>query len=112
MNSGVYVCGGSCLLCLLLALIFTVLKGKSAMLISGFNTLEKEKRKLYDTEKMSLAHRNMFLIWAAILGIGAILSYLFSGYFAVAAFIVWLAVFFRNVHLDEEKAFGKYKIKQ
>jgi hypothetical protein len=25
--------------------------------------------------------------------------------------VVWLVVFFKDVHLDIEKAFGKYKIK-
>lgn len=28
-----------------------------------------------------------------------------------AAFAVWLIVFFKDVHLDEEKAFGKYRLK-
>jgi hypothetical protein len=30
---------------------------------------------------------------------------------AIIAFVVWLVVFFKDVHLDIEKAFGKYKIK-
>ena len=43
------------------------------------------------------------------MGIGAILSYFISQYMGVIAFIVWLIMFFKDVHLDEEKAFGKYK---
>ena len=46
MNTGSIVCGGACLLFLLLAIIFTVFKEKSVMLISGFNTMPKEKRDL------------------------------------------------------------------
>lgn len=58
---------------------------------------------------MSINQRNAFLVWAVILGTGAILSYFISQQIAIAAFIVWLVVFFKDVHLDEEKAFGKYK---
>ena len=109
MNTGFIVCGGACLLFLLLTLIFTMFKEKSVMLISGFNTMPKEKRELYDTEKLRKDSRNIFLIWAVIQGIGAILAYYISQYVAIIAFIIWLIVFFKDVHLDEEKAFGKYK---
>ncbi|MCI8961299.1 MAG: DUF3784 domain-containing protein [Lachnospiraceae bacterium] len=109
MNTGFMLCGGACLLFLLLTLIFTIFKEKSVMLISGFNTMPKEKRELYDKEKLSKDHRNIFLIWAIIQGTGAILAYYISQYIAVIAFIIWLVVFFKDVHLDDEKAFGKYK---
>lgn len=109
MNAGTIVCGVSCLICLLFALIFTVLKGKAAILISGFNTLPKQERDLYDKKSMSRDQRNTFLIWYVILGIGAVLSYFVSKYMAIAAFAVWLLVFFKDVHLDEEKTFGKYR---
>ncbi len=75
MNIGFIVCGGACLLFLLLTLIFTIFKEKSVMLISGFNTMQKEKRELYDKEKLSKDHRNIFLIWAIIQGIGASILY-------------------------------------
>lgn len=109
MNTGFTVCSGACLLFLLLALIFTVFKGKAAILISGFNTMPKEKRELYDKDKMSKDHRNSFLIWAAIQGAGAALSYCVSRHIAIAAFVIWLIVFIKDVHLDEDKAFSKYK---
>lgn len=110
MNTGFIVCGGACLLFLLFALIFTILKEKSAILISGFNTMPKEKRELYDKEKLSKDQRNAFLIWAVIQGTGAILAYSLSQYIAIVAFVIWLIVFFKDVHLDENKAFDKYKI--
>lgn len=109
MSKEVIACGGASLLFLALAFIFTCLKGKAAMLISGFNTLPKEKRKQYDTEKMSRDQRNLFLIWAAVWGAGSVLAYYISRYMAILAFVIWLLVFLRDVHLDEEKAFGKYK---
>lgn len=109
MNNGFIVCGVSSLLCLLFAFIFFIFKGKAAILISGFNTMPKEKRELYDKDKISKDQRNIFLIWAAILGIGSILSYCISKHMAIVTFIIFLIVFFKDVHLDEEKAFGKYK---
>lgn len=111
MNIGTFVCSILCVLFLLLALIFTIFKGKAAWLISGFNTLSKAQRELYDKERMSKDQRNAFLIWAFILGAGAILAYFISSYISGIAFILWLIEFFKDVHLDEEKAFGKYKKK-
>ena len=58
---------------------------------------------------MCADQRNAFLIWAAILGIGAIFSYLISQYLAIVAMVIWLIIFFKDVHWDDEKAFGKYK---
>lgn len=109
MNRGFFACALSCLLFLLFAFIFTVLKEKAAILISGFNTLPKQERALYDKEKMSRDQRNAFLIWAVIMGLGAVLSYFISKYMATAAFGIWLCVLLKDVHLDEEKAFGKYR---
>ena len=109
MNIGFILMGISCLLFLLLALLFAILKGKAAILISGFNTIPKYQRELYDQDRMSRDQRNAFLIWAGIMGIGAILSYFISQYMAVIAFIVWLIVFFKDVQQKKKKAFGKYK---
>ena len=52
---------------------------------------------------------NSILVWAVIQGIGAVLSYCVSKHIAIAAFAIWLLVFIKDVHLDEDKAFGKYK---
>lgn len=113
MESGAVICGVGSMIFLGMAILFTLLKGKAAILISGFNTMPKEQRERYDRERMSKDQRNIFLLWAAILGMGSILSCLASSRkAAIAAGVVWLNVFFRDVHLDEEKAFGKYKIKE
>lgn len=109
MNIGCIVSSIGCLFFLMLALIFTLLKDRGAVLISGFNSLSEKERESYDKAKMSQDQRNLFLIWAVIWGIGAILSYLFTQYIAIIACIIWLIIFFRDVHFDEEKAFGKYK---
>jgi hypothetical protein len=107
---GSIMCGSLCLVFLLFAVLFTILKEKGAMLVSGFNTMPKEERALYDAAKLSKDQRNAFLLWAIILGVGAVLAYCLTQYIAILAFVVWLVVFFKDVHLDSEKAFGKYKI--
>jgi hypothetical protein len=94
---------------MILAIIFTLLKEKGAMLISGFNTIPKEEREIYDKVKICSDMRNSFVIWSGILLIGAILSYFINKYFAGFAFIIWLILFFKDVHIDTNKAFGKYK---
>lgn len=109
MNIGMIVCLILGIMFSLFALIFTVLKEKAAMLISGFNTMDKKKRELYDTKKMSADQRNQFLIGALIMFTGTMFS-MISQYFSIVAFVIWLVVFFKEVHLDEDKAFGKYKI--
>ena len=109
MNIGFAMCSVLCVFFILVAAMFTVLKEKAAILISGFNALPKEKRKLYDQEKMSRDQRNSLLIWAGITGAGAVLSYFLSGYLGIVAMIIWLILFFKDVHMDAEKAFQKYK---
>ncbi|MEG0345860.1 MAG: DUF3784 domain-containing protein [Erysipelotrichaceae bacterium] len=109
MNIGCITCFIGCLVFLFFAFLFTILGEKGAMLISGFNSLSKVETELYDKARMSKDQRKSFFIWSLILGTGAILSYLISQYIAIVAFVVWLIVFFQDVHLDEEKAFGKYK---
>ena len=48
---------------------------------------------------------------AAVPPAGAALPLLVSQYCAIAAFAVWLILFFREVHFDVEKAFEKYRRK-
>ncbi|MDY3361890.1 MAG: DUF3784 domain-containing protein [Clostridium celatum] len=104
------------IICLILAVIFSILaavfallKEKGALLISGFNTLSKEEREKYDKKKISVDMRNSLFIWAIILFLGAILSYYISKYCAIIAIIIWIVIFFKDVHIDSEKAFRKYK---
>ena len=109
MNIGAITCSLLGGLFLLLWLLFAALGERAALLISGFNTLPPEKRAQYDVSRMCRDQRNAFLLWAAVLAAGAALSLLVSQLFAVATFAVWLVLFFRDVHLDAEKAFGKYR---
>ncbi|MGN1181577.1 MAG: DUF3784 domain-containing protein [Faecalibacillus sp.] len=96
---------------LFFALLFTLLKEKSVMLISGFNSMTKEERKSYDQVRLCRDQRNDFLVWAILLGTGALLSCFVYQYLAIVFLVVWLILFFKDVHLDPKKAFSKYKKK-
>lgn len=92
-----------------IALLFTLLGEKGSILISGFNSLSKSQRDLYDQKKLVRDQRNSLLLWTLILGIGAILSYYISEYFGIIAAIIWFILFFKDVCLDSNKAFEKYR---
>lgn len=110
INVGAISCGIFGALFLLLGAVFAALGERGVRFISGFGSLPPEKRELYDTERMWRDRRNGFFIWTAVFAVGAALSLLASQYFAVAAFIVWLVLFLKDVHFSAEKAFEKYKL--
>ena len=100
----------SCNNIFIVAIIFGSLKEKSAVLISGFNYFSKEKQEKYNRNKMSKDMRNSFLIWSIILLLGGITSYFINEYFAIFSMIIWVILFIKDVHIDPEKGFDKYKI--
>ena len=109
MNIGVAACGLAMLLFIAFGAVFALLKGRAAMLISGFNTLSAIEREQYDTDAMARAMRNSCFQWAAIMALGCLASYLLSPYLAIAAYVVWLVLFFRDVRSNPSDAFGKYR---
>ena len=112
MNIGVIVCLLFVIFFILILGVFSVLGEKATILISGFNSKSKDEREKYDKEKMIKDYKKSFAIWIVILLLGALSSYYISQYCSVIVFVIWLIIFFKDVHLDEEKAFGKYKIKK
>lgn len=95
----------------ILGLLFAVFKEKSARFVSGFNTLPKEEQGLYDKAYIARDMRNSCFLWAAVMLAGAVTSLLFTEYFAIAAYIIWGILLFKDVHLDAHKAFEKYLLK-
>lgn len=87
----------------IMTVIFTLLKQKGAILISGFNTLPKEEREEYDKRKMSIDMRNSLYLWFGILLLGAVLAYFFSNYFAMIAIIIWIILFSKMYILIRRK---------
>lgn len=92
-------------------LLFAVLKEKAAKFVSGFNTLPKAEQDLYDRAYLARDMRNDFFLWSLIMLIGALGSLFLTAYAAVLAYVLWLILFFKNVHLDAHKAFAKYLYK-
>lgn len=90
--------------------VFAVLKGKSAKLVSGFNSFSKKEQDLYDKDYLARDMRNQCFGWTGIMLIGAITSLLWT-YCAIVAYFVWGFFFFKEVHLDAHKAFRKYLLK-
>lgn len=102
------MCGVLAVPFLIMGVLFAILKEKAAKLVSGFNSLSKEEQELYDKAGISLDMRNQCFTWSAIMVVGAVLSYFLTAYMAISAFVIWLIVFFKEVHLDTHKAFEKY----
>ena len=84
------------------ATIFALLKEKACLLISGYNFKSKK-------ERLSLDMRNNFITYGIIFVIGSIPTYFFGMWCFILTIIIWLIYFFKNVHLDDKKAFEKYK---
>ena len=55
--------------------------------------------------------RNQCFMWAIIMLAGALLSCFLTPYMAIPTYIIWLVLFFREVHFDNHKAFKKYLLK-
>lgn len=89
-------------------LVFAIGKEKAAILVSGFNSLSKQERQSYDTARISKDMRNQCWTWTAVLTCGAFLTYYVSPLMSVVALVVWLCLFFKEVHLDTYTAFEKY----
>ena len=90
-------------------LIFAIMKEKGAGLIAGYNFKSKEERKKYDEKQMSKDMRDLFFICSLIFLLGAVLTYIWGKLWFWVSFVVWLVYFCKNVHFDDEKAFGKYR---
>ncbi|MDD3239584.1 MAG: DUF3784 domain-containing protein [Lachnospira sp.] len=111
MNVGFFSCVGLIPIFGIMGLVFALGKAKAAILISGFNGLSKEERGRYDQTAMSKDMRNSCFLWMMIMLAGALVSYFVTTYAAVCAYVVWLVLFFRDVHMDAHKAFEKYLLR-
>lgn len=67
MNTGAWACGILACIFGILVIILSLLKEKGAMLVSGFNTLSKKQRDMYDSAAIAKDTRNQFFIWTCIM---------------------------------------------
>lgn len=111
MNIGVVSCGILMILFAVVGILFAWLKENAAKFVSGFHMLSEEEQARCDKALISRDMRNQCFIWTAIMLMGTVLSYLLTPYMAIPAFLIWLLLFFRDVHLDARKAFEKYMVK-
>ena len=111
MRLGFWMCIAAGFGFAVIGLMFGIFKEKSAKLVSGFNSIPKKEQDLYDKAYIARDMRNSCFLWTAVMLAGAVGSWLLSGYFAVAAYLVWIVLFFKDVHLDAHKAFEKYRYK-
>ena len=95
---------GLSILCLIGALLFSILKEKGAILVSGFDSIPESQKDKYDKKKISLDMRNSLLLWGIILLVGTILSQSIHEYFGVGA----IGIFFLLV-INSIGTFDKYK---
>ena len=111
MNIGFWSCIILVIPFLIIGVLFAIFKEKAAKFVSGFNSFSKEEQALYDKAHISRDIRNQCFIWAAIMLAGALLSCFLTPYMAIPTYIIWLVLFFREVHFDNHKAFEKYLLK-
>ena len=97
---------------LIIGVLFAIFKEKAAKFVSGFNSFSKEEQALYDKAHISRDIRNQCFIWTVIMLVGAILSCFLTPYMAIPTYIIWLVLFFREVHFDNHKVFEKYLLKK
>ncbi|MBD8932743.1 MAG: DUF3784 domain-containing protein, partial [Lachnospiraceae bacterium] len=83
----------------------------AAKFVSGFNSFSKEEQALYDKAHISRDIRNQCFMWTVTMLAGALLSCFLTPYMAIPTYIIWLVLFFREVHFDNHKAFEKYLLK-
>lgn len=108
MNIGAYMCGVLVIPFAVVGLLFGIFKGRAAKFVAGFNTFTVKEQEKYDKAAISRDIRNQCFIWAAIMLVGAVLSFVISPFMAIPTFIIWGVLFFKDTHLDVHKAFDKY----
>ena len=111
MNIGFWSCIILVIPFLIIGVLFAIFKAKAAKFVSGFNSFSKEEQALYDKAHISRDIRNQCFMWAIIMLAGALLSCFLTPYIAIPTYIIWLVLFFREVHFDNHKAFEKYLLK-
>lgn len=99
------------MLFLVFAIVFVVRKEKACSLIGGFNFFTEEQQARYDKAAIAKDYQRLFTRWT----VGAFLFALLCPWFAWWAMGAALALFLfslgKEMHIDAEKAFEKYKIK-
>ena len=92
------------------AVVFAVKKEKACKLIGGFNFFTEAQQARYDRAAIARDHQKLFTAWTVGAFVFAVLCLWFSWWAFGAAFVLFLFSIGREMHVDPEKAFEKYKI--
>ena len=111
MNIGAWMCGVLVIPFAIVGLLFGLLKEKATKFVAGFNSFSEKEQDLYDKAAISRDIRNQCYAWSALMLAGMVLSYVFTSYMAIPTFIIWCILFFKDTHIDVNKAFDKYLLK-
>lgn len=111
VNIGFWLCAVLSIPFAIIGGLFAIFKEEAAKFVAGFNSFSKEEQALYNKAHISRDIRNQYFIWAVIMLIGALLSCFLTPYMAIPTYILWLVLFFKEVHFDNRKAFEKYLLK-
>lgn len=96
---------------LIFAVVFAVKKEKACRLIGGFNFFTEAQQARYDQSAIARDYQKLFTWWTVGAFLFAVLALWLSWWAIGAAFILFLISIGREMHIDAEKAFEKYKIK-
>ena len=96
---------------LIFAVIFAVRKEKACRLIGGFNFFTEAQQARYDKAAIARDYQRLFTWWTAGAFLFSGLCLLLSWWAFIAAFVLFLFSLGKEMHIDAEKAFEKYKIK-
>ena len=110
--AGTAACAALGVLFACLGLGFAAAGPKAALWVSGFNTLPPADRACYDTARLSRDYARKFAGWSVLLLAGSGLGGRVSGWGAAGALALWAVWFFRSVHWEPERAFGRYRLPQ
>ena len=111
MNTALALCLAAMgLLFSVFAIVFAVRKEKACSLIGGFNFFTEDQQKQYDRARIAKDYQRLFVLLAAVMFAGALLS-LFLGWWAFGfSILLLLILLFRDFHVYAEDAFKKYKL--
>ena len=96
---------------LIFAIVFAVKKEKACRLIGGFNFFTEEQQSCYDKAAIAKDYQRLFTWWTVGAFLFAVLALWLSWWAMGAAFALFLFSLGKEMHIDAEKAFEKYKIK-
>ena len=95
-----------------LFLVFAIKKEKAADLVSGFNSLTEAQKARYDKAAIARHYAAFMRLTAEFFLLGAALAHWLGFWAFVAAMAGLLGMCAKEMHVDWEKDFEKYRIKQ